>query len=49
MPEYLSRLFYLGGHYYGSQYQPGFVTVQGELIGALTKWSGEQNQSPPSR
>ena len=45
MPEYLSRLFYLGGRYYGSQYQPGFVTVQGELIGALTKWSGEHHST----
>jgi tRNA pseudouridine38-40 synthase len=41
MSNYLSRLFYLGSRYYGSQYQPDFVTVQGELIEALTNWSGE--------
>lgn len=45
MSNYLARLFYLGGRYYGSQYQPGFVTIQGELIGALTKWSGEQHST----
>ncbi len=45
MSDYLSRLFYLGGRYYGSQYQPGFNTVQGELIEALTKWSGEHHST----
>ncbi len=45
MSDYLARLFYLGGRYYGSQYQPGFATVQGELIGALTKWSGEHHST----
>ncbi|MFW9962013.1 MAG: tRNA pseudouridine(38-40) synthase TruA [Candidatus Sifarchaeia archaeon] len=41
MTNYLSRLFYLGDNYHGSQYQPGLPTVQGELIDALTSWSGE--------
>ena len=45
MSNYLARLFYLGGRYYGSQYQPGLVTIQGELIEALTKWSGEQHST----
>jgi len=45
MSNYLARLFYLGGRYHGSQYQPGLVTVQGELIGALTKWSGEHHSA----
>jgi tRNA pseudouridine38-40 synthase len=45
MSNYLSRLFYLGGRYYGSQYQPSFVTVQGELIEALTNWSGEHHST----
>ncbi len=43
MPDYLARLFYLGDLYYGSQYQPGFDTVQGKLIDALEKWSGEEH------
>lgn len=41
MPDYLARLFYLGDIYYGSQYQPGFDTVQGRLIDAIEIWSGE--------
>lgn len=45
MSNYLSRLFYLGGRYHGSQYQPSFVTVQGELIEALTNWSGEHHST----
>ena len=45
MPNYLSRLFYLGDRYYGSQYQLGFATVQGELIEALTNWSGERHST----
>jgi tRNA pseudouridine38-40 synthase len=45
MSNHLARLFYLGGRYYGSQYQPGFVTVQGELIKALSKWSGEHHST----
>jgi tRNA pseudouridine38-40 synthase len=45
MSNYLARLFYLGGRYYGSQYQPGFVTIQGELIEAITKWSGEHHST----
>ncbi|MHA2424176.1 MAG: tRNA pseudouridine(38-40) synthase TruA [Candidatus Thorarchaeota archaeon] len=45
MPNYLSRLFYLGNRYHGSQYQPGLATVQGELIKALANWSGEHHST----
>ncbi|MFW9786663.1 MAG: tRNA pseudouridine(38-40) synthase TruA [Candidatus Thorarchaeota archaeon] len=45
MVSYLSRLFYLGDNYYGSQYQPGLTTVQGELIDALSDWSGEHHST----
>ena len=45
MANYLSRLFYLGDRYHGSQYQPGYSTVQGELIEALSKWSGEHHST----
>jgi tRNA pseudouridine38-40 synthase len=45
MANYLSRLFYLGNRYHGSQYQPGIATVQGELIEALTNWSGEHHST----
>ncbi|MGD9394943.1 MAG: tRNA pseudouridine(38-40) synthase TruA [Candidatus Thorarchaeota archaeon] len=45
MANYLSRLFYLGTNYHGSQYQPKYTTVQGELIGALKKWSKEQHST----
>jgi len=45
MTNYLSRLFYLGTNYYGSQYQPKYTTVQGELIGALSKWSEEHHST----
>ncbi|MFX1482013.1 MAG: tRNA pseudouridine(38-40) synthase TruA [Promethearchaeota archaeon] len=41
MSNYLARLFYLGDRYYGSQYQPGFNTVQGNLIEAIERWSGD--------
>jgi tRNA pseudouridine38-40 synthase len=41
MTDYLARLFYLGDLYHGSQSQPGVNTVQGKLIDALDKWSGE--------
>ena len=41
MTDYLARLFYLGDLYYGSQYQPGFDTVQGKLIEAFNSWTGE--------
>ncbi len=41
MVSYLARLFYLGTEYYGSQVQPGFRTVQAELIRAVSLWSGE--------
>jgi tRNA pseudouridine38-40 synthase len=45
MSNYLSRLFYLGDRYYGSQYQPGLATIQGKLIEALTNWSGEKHST----
>ncbi|MHA1964365.1 MAG: tRNA pseudouridine(38-40) synthase TruA [Candidatus Thorarchaeota archaeon] len=45
MSNYLARLFYLGGRYHGSQYQPDLVTVQGEMIKALTNWSGEHHST----
>jgi tRNA pseudouridine38-40 synthase len=45
MVDYLARLFYIGDRYYGSQIQPGFKTVQGELIRAISKWSGESHSS----
>ncbi|MFW9956904.1 MAG: tRNA pseudouridine(38-40) synthase TruA [Candidatus Odinarchaeota archaeon] len=45
MTDYLARLFYIGDHYYGSQMQPGLKTVQGELIKAISKWSGEPHSS----
>ncbi|KXH76715.1 MAG: hypothetical protein AM326_02165 [Candidatus Thorarchaeota archaeon SMTZ-45] len=45
MTNYLSRLFYLGDDYHGSQYQPGLATVQGELIDALTSWSRESHST----
>ncbi len=45
MTDYLARLFYLGDRYYGSQIQPGLKTVQGELIKAVSKWSGETHSS----
>lgn len=41
MTDYLARLFYLGDLYHGSQYQPGFDTVQGKLIDAFNSWTGE--------
>ncbi|MHA2396020.1 MAG: tRNA pseudouridine(38-40) synthase TruA [Candidatus Thorarchaeota archaeon] len=41
----MSRLFYLGNRYHGSQYQPGLITIQGELIEALSTWSGEQHSA----
>lgn len=43
MIAYLARLFYLGNNYHGSQWQPGLRTVQGTLIDAVTKWSGERH------
>jgi len=45
MANYLSRLFYIGDHYYGSQMQPGLKTVQGELIKSISEWSGESHSS----
>ncbi|RDE11095.1 MAG: tRNA pseudouridine(38-40) synthase TruA [Candidatus Thorarchaeota archaeon] len=45
MADYLARLFYLGDDYHGSQMQPGLKTVQGELIRAISKWSGEPHSS----
>lgn len=41
MTDYLARLFYLGDLYHGSQSQLGVNTIQGKLIDALDKWSGE--------
>jgi len=43
MIAYLCRLFYLGNNYHGSQWQLGLRTVQGELISATAKWSGEEH------
>lgn len=43
MTDYAVRLFYLGEAYHGSQHQPHVRTVQGELIDALMKWSGESH------
>lgn len=45
MPSYLCKLFYLGNTYFGSQVQPGLRTVQGELIDAVTRWSGESHST----
>lgn len=49
MTEYLVRLFYLGNQYHGSQYQPNLKTVQGELVKALSLWSGESHSSKSVR
>ena len=38
---YTVRLFYLGTNYHGSQWQPNMPTVQGELINAISEWSGK--------
>lgn len=43
MISYIARLFYLGDNYYGSQYQPGLITVQGELIEAMNQWSKDSH------
>jgi tRNA pseudouridine38-40 synthase len=45
MTDYLARLFYIGNRYYGSQMQPRLKTVQGELIQAISEWSGEAHTS----
>jgi tRNA pseudouridine38-40 synthase len=45
MTDYLARLFYFGDRYHGSQMQTGLITVQGELIKAISKWSGEIHSS----
>jgi tRNA pseudouridine38-40 synthase len=45
MTKYLTRLFYLGDRYHGSQHQPELKTVQGELIQAVTDWSGEHHST----
>ena len=39
MYSHIARLFYLGDHYHGSQFQPNLKTVQGELIDALNRWN----------
>ncbi|MFW9925177.1 MAG: tRNA pseudouridine(38-40) synthase TruA [Candidatus Thorarchaeota archaeon] len=41
MDSYISRIFYLGTGYHGSQWQPNVRTIQGELTEALSSWSGE--------
>jgi len=45
MTAYLARLFYLGHNYHGSQWQPGLRTIQGTLIDAVMKWSGEEHST----
>lgn len=45
MTAYIGRLFYLGTRYYGSQLQPGFTTVQGELIRGIEEWSKESHDT----
>jgi tRNA pseudouridine38-40 synthase len=35
----------LGTNYFGSQYQPGFSTIQGEIIRAIEEWSGESHNT----
>ncbi len=45
MASYLCKLFYLGNTYFGSQVQPGLRTVQGELIDAVNRWSGETHST----
>ncbi len=46
---YLVRLFYFGDGFHGSQLQPGLRTVQGELISAVEKWSGESHSTSTVR
>ncbi|MHA1577634.1 MAG: tRNA pseudouridine(38-40) synthase TruA [Candidatus Thorarchaeota archaeon] len=46
MQSYVCKLFYLGGDYYGSQWQIGQKTVQGELITALNEFT--KNEYSPS-
>ncbi len=45
MDTYICRLFYLGTNYFGSQYQPGFSTIQGEIIEAIEEWSSESHNT----
>lgn len=45
MSTYIGRLFYLGTNYFGSQYQPGFSTIQGEVIRAFEEWSKESHNT----
>ncbi|MHA1934474.1 MAG: tRNA pseudouridine(38-40) synthase TruA [Candidatus Thorarchaeota archaeon] len=42
---YAVRVFYLGTNYHGSQWQPNVPTVQGELINAITEWSGKTHST----
>lgn len=49
MTNYLSRVFYLGTKYHGSQCQPNLNTIQGELIEAVSMWSGETHSSKTVR
>ncbi|RLI56056.1 MAG: tRNA pseudouridine(38-40) synthase TruA [Candidatus Thorarchaeota archaeon] len=49
LTDYAARLFYLGESYHGSQYQPGLKTIQGELIRALSEWSGTPHSTKTVR
>ncbi len=49
LAAFLARLFYFGTGFHGSQYQPGLRTVQGELISAITRWSGESHDTTTVR
>ncbi|MCF2137271.1 MAG: tRNA pseudouridine(38-40) synthase TruA [Candidatus Thorarchaeota archaeon] len=49
MTAFLARLFYFGDGFHGSQVQPGLRTVQGELISAISRWSGEPHDTKTVR
>ncbi|MHA1771154.1 MAG: tRNA pseudouridine(38-40) synthase TruA [Candidatus Thorarchaeota archaeon] len=49
MTAFLTRLFYFGDGFHGSQVQPGLRTVQGELITAISRWSGEEHDTKTIR
>jgi len=42
LQSYVCKLFYLGGDYYGSQWQLGQKTVQGKLIAALNEFTRDE-------
>ncbi len=42
LTSHLARIFYLGKEYYGSQWQSNVRTIQGEIMKALSKWSGTE-------